>query len=529
MGATSVCGGVKASSGIMMLLNLLFLAAVLRSSYCYVDNVDEEIVDDIFGPPTGISQDLCIPSGGDQVCSGQGQCVFGQCHCKEGWQGQFCSECVGCRSADQQGQGQCDRLRACVESVGFGQYWKHFGSAYAAKHECTQIQPYTFINPRADLGRVCSLQYEPTCGLDGRTYGNPCEAESHGIAIHCSGQCPCPSTEPVCEFHDNLDGDSICPAYRFVVKGEKVYVYRPPCLADDLEVNVGVWHGEVLTEGYERYPNGWGVLHYKEQDHLNRKEYTGHMKKGLRDGYGVLYWKDGSYYSGKWSEDMKEGEGTLFYANGDIYTGQWVKEKKTGDGKYMYSAGGAYSGGFEGGKKNGAGNNYVMRPDDQWQFFNGEYSQGARANGEFNSSAGFTYSGEFSPFNGNFNGSGVYIWACGKRYTGHFQAGEPSGHGTLTYPQGWSYTGAFCAGKFQGYGKFTWSENHFYEGEFLKGEMTGVGVYGFADGGLYDNSVGLYYPDRTDKSVFQEAHFDGKVLRVKKKSQEFNSNSGYGR
>ena len=63
------------------------------------------------------------------------------------------------------------------------------------------------------------------------------------------------------------------------------------------------------------------------------------MKKGLRDGYGVLYWKDGSYYSGKWSEDMKEGEGTLFYANGDIYTGQWVKEKKTGDGKYMYSAG----------------------------------------------------------------------------------------------------------------------------------------------------------------------------------------------
>ena len=23
----------------------------------------------------GISQDLCIPSGGDQVCSGQGQCV----------------------------------------------------------------------------------------------------------------------------------------------------------------------------------------------------------------------------------------------------------------------------------------------------------------------------------------------------------------------------------------------------------------------------------------------------------------------
>ena len=38
----------------------------------------------------------------------------------------------------------------------------------------------------------------------------------------------------------------------------------------------------------------------------------------------------------------------------------------------------------------------------------------------------------------------------------------------------------------------------FLQGEFVKGEMTGVGVYGFQDGGLYDNSLGLYYPDRSE-------------------------------
>merc|ERR1711872_293728 len=42
----------------------------------------------------GISQDLCIPSGGDQVCSNHGNCVFGKCHCEDNWTGQFCTECA---------------------------------------------------------------------------------------------------------------------------------------------------------------------------------------------------------------------------------------------------------------------------------------------------------------------------------------------------------------------------------------------------------------------------------------------------
>ena len=34
------------------------------------------------------------------------------------------------------------------------------------------------------------------------------------------------------------------------------------------------------------------------------------------------------------------------------------------------------------------------------------------------------------------------------------------------------------------------------QGEFKEGAMTGRGVYALPNGGLYDSSVGLYYPDR---------------------------------
>merc|ERR1712123_364565 len=81
----------------------------------------------------------------------------------------------------------------------------------------------------------------------------------------------------------------------------------------------------------------------------------------------------------------------------------------------------------------------------------------------------------------------------------------PNGWGILTYPEGWTYEGSFEDGKFDGHGKFTWGPDNYFEGEFKNGEMTGNGVYYTAEGGLYDSSVGLYYPNSGDKSEFYEA------------------------
>ena len=64
-------------------------------------------------------------------------------------------------------------------------------------------------------------------------------------------------------------------------------------------------------------------------------------------------------------------------------------------------------------------------------------------------------------------------------------------------------------------------------GTFENGSMTGNGVYYLADGGKFDSSVGLYYPDREDASVFHEAHFDGQHLRYKEAQPARQTQGGY--
>merc|ERR1711994_956746 len=102
--------------------------------------------------------------------------------------------------------------------------------------------------------------------------------------------------------------------------------------------------------------------------------------------------------------DKKHGEGTLFYANGDIYTGTWSEETKTGQGKYFYATGGKYIGEFKNGGRNGQGRSDVVQPNDQWEYFDGDYINGTRITGAYNTSMGYVYTGGFSK-NGHYEGS----------------------------------------------------------------------------------------------------------------------------
>lgn len=37
---------------------------------------------------------------------------------------------------------------------------------------------------------MCTAQFDPVCGCDGRTYGNLCEAENAGVISYKKGACP---------------------------------------------------------------------------------------------------------------------------------------------------------------------------------------------------------------------------------------------------------------------------------------------------------------------------------------------------
>lgn len=181
--------------------------------------------------------------------------------------------------------------------------------------------------------------------------------------------------------------------------------------------------------------------------------YTGQVKNGVYDGYGVMEYATSTVYKGTWVDGKWDGTCEITWDSGCVYKGEAKNGAMHGIGYMIWPMGDYYYGEWVDGNPNGFGTKYYMvdstaeSPSSQYNIYVGEVVNNLKQGwGEMRYSFGAIYDGEWA--NDVRSGFGTIIWENSEsiefiKYVGSFANDWISGEGTMYYKDGRVVTGVW--------------------------------------------------------------------------------------